>query len=207
MASARRSSTPRRAMARVAASCADGAASDSAHGQVTISTDTATHTARDGSSTLHTAAAPAASSNTPHKNGAAHRSAAGCDAGRCVRASRVIATMASKRVSAPTHSTRIATGAPRFTLPASTALPVLLVTGADSPLSNDSSTCVLPCVNTPSAQNASPIGTRSRSPGCSRKALTCVTLPSAFSRSAVSGSWPVPASSHAAARWRARISR
>ena len=61
-ASSRCSSTPRRARPPAAATSAAGAASDSAHGQVTISTDTATQTARDGSITLHTAAAPPASS-------------------------------------------------------------------------------------------------------------------------------------------------
>jgi hypothetical protein len=74
---------------------ADGVASDSAQGQVTISTDTATHSARDGSITLHTAAAPPASSSTVHRKGAAQRSAQRTLAGRCVCASRIRATMAS----------------------------------------------------------------------------------------------------------------
>ena len=51
-ASSRCTSTPRRARPPAAATSAAGAASDSAHGQVTMSTDTATHTARDGSITL-----------------------------------------------------------------------------------------------------------------------------------------------------------
>ena len=82
-------------MAVVAASHADGAASDSAQGQVTINTETATHTARDGSMTLQTAAAPAASNSTAHRKGAAQRSLPFSTPGRWLRASRTSATMAS----------------------------------------------------------------------------------------------------------------
>ena len=94
-ASRRRSNTPRRASDPLAQSKADGVASDRAQGQVTISTDTATHTARAGSITLHTAAAAAASSSTAHRNGAAQRSAQRADAGRSVAASRIKLTMAA----------------------------------------------------------------------------------------------------------------
>ena len=95
IASSRRSSTPRRARAPAAASSADGAASDNAHGQVTISTDTTTQTARDGSTRLQTAPAAVASSNTAHRKGAAQRSALASMAGRWVRAARIKATIAS----------------------------------------------------------------------------------------------------------------
>ena len=70
-------------------------ASDSAQGQVTIRTETATHTAREGSITLQTAAAAAASTITTHRKGAAQRSAQPAAAGRWVCASRISATIAS----------------------------------------------------------------------------------------------------------------
>ena len=66
-----------------------------------------------------------------HRKGPAQRSATRAieaAAGSC--ASRISATMASCRVSAPTRCTRIVTGAPRFTLPATTASPGALGTGA-----------------------------------------------------------------------------
>ena len=63
-ASKRCTRTPRRTSAPAAASSADGAASESAHGQVTISTETATQTARDGSMNDQATAAPAARAST-----------------------------------------------------------------------------------------------------------------------------------------------
>ena len=171
-----------------------------------MSTDTATHTARDGSITLQAAAAPPASSSTAHRNGGAQRSAARASAGRCDIASRIIETMASKRVSAPTRSTRTSTGAPRFTLPPTTAAPAGLSTGTDSPLSSASSACVCPDSSTPSAGKAWPTATRTQSPGCRRCTLTVVLLPSSAMRSALSGRRASADSSAAAARCRARSS-
>ncbi len=95
MASSRRSSTPRRPIAPAAAISAAGVASDSAHGQVTINTDTTTQTARDGSIACHTTPAAAANSSTPHRKMLAQRSAAASDAGRSLRALRISATIAS----------------------------------------------------------------------------------------------------------------
>ena len=171
---------------------------------MTINTDTATATARDGSITLHTAAAPAASSNTAHKNGPAQRSAAPASAGRWLIASRIRATMASIRVSSPTRSTPTSTGAPRFRLPATTAAPQGLATGTLSPVSRDSSAWVWPASTRPSAGKAWPTGTRTRSPGARRCTLTVSMLPSSRSRSAVSGRPSSAASSTCATRCRAR---
>ncbi|EWS57181.1 hypothetical protein Y694_04741 [Methylibium sp. T29-B] len=77
----------------MAAISADGAASDSAQGQVTIRMDTATHTARDGSTCIHTPKAAAASSSTPPTNGAATRSAQRTVDGRSVSARCISATI------------------------------------------------------------------------------------------------------------------
>ena len=119
-----------------------------------MSTDTATHSARDGSVTLHQAAAPAASTSTAHRKGAAQRSASRAAAGRWVSALRIIETMVSSRVSPPTCSTRTSTAAPTLMLPATTVSPSALPSGADSPLSIDSSARVWPCSTRPSAGKA-----------------------------------------------------
>ena len=144
---------PRRAKALVADSKAADAARDNAQGQVTIKTETATHTARDGSTTLHTAAPAAASSITVHRKGAAQRSADRSIAGRSVKAWRIVATMPCRRVSSPMRVMTISTGAHRLMLPAATSAPWGLSTGRDSPLSSRSSTWVCPC--TRRARNSS----------------------------------------------------
>ena len=92
-ASKRCTSTPRRISAPAAASSADGAASDRAQGQVTISTETITHTARDGSIIDQAAPASTASSSTPQRNGPAIRSAARSSGGRALIAVRIRETM------------------------------------------------------------------------------------------------------------------
>ena len=204
IASSRRTSTPRRASAPAAASSADGAASDNAHGQVTISTATVTHTARDGSITDHAAPAIAASSSTPHRNGTAMRSAVRTSAGRCVSAPRISATTPSKRVSAPSRSTRIVTGAPRFRLPATTHSPGPRSTGRDSPVSSASSTCARPSINGPSVAKASPANTRTRSPMRNEPKGTGVKRPSASTRRTSAGSRAQASSSEAATRCCAR---
>ena len=173
---------------------------------MTISTETATQTARAGSTTLQTAAAHAASSSTAQRNGPAQRSAERASAGRWLIASRISATMASSRVSAPTRSTRISTGAPRFTLPATTAAPQGLPTPRLSPLSSDSSARVLPSISRPSAGKGSPTGTRTRSPGARRCTLTTSTWLSGPRRIAVSGMPDSAVSSTWATRCRARVS-
>ena len=94
-ASMRRSSTPRCASACAAASNAAGVARDSAQGQVTISTDTATQIARGGSITLHATPPAAARTNTAQRNGPAQRSAQRAAAGRCVAAPCIKPTIAS----------------------------------------------------------------------------------------------------------------
>ena len=94
-ASKRCTRTPRRTSAPAAASSADGAASDNAHGQVTISTETATQTARDGSMNDHAAPASAARTSTPQRNGPATRSAALSTGGRSVIAVRIRRTIPS----------------------------------------------------------------------------------------------------------------
>ncbi len=206
IASRLRSSRPSRAIADAVATSADGAASDSAHGQVTTSTETTTHTTRDGSMVLQAAPAPTASSSTAHRNGPAQRSAAAVIAGRCERAARISAAMASARVSAPTRSTRMLTGAPTLRLPATTASPSCRVTGRDSPVSSDSSARVQPSTITPSAAKASPCGTRTRSPTRSSSMSTGATPPAPSSRSTVRGTRAITSSSERSARWRARIS-
>jgi len=94
-ASKRCTRTPRRTSAPAAASSADGAASESAQGQVTIRTETATQTARDGSMNDQATAAAAARASTPQRNGPATRSAARSSGGRSVIAVRMSATMPS----------------------------------------------------------------------------------------------------------------
>ena len=115
--------------------------------------------------------------------------------------------MASKRVSAPSRSTRSSTGACRLMLPATTSSPTSFTTGLDSPVSSASSASVRPCSNTPSAAKASPASTRTRSPSARRESGTNSSRPASSSRRAPSGSRAIESSSVAATRCRARNSR
>jgi len=70
----------------------------------------------------------------------------------------------------------------RFRLPATTSSPDCLSSGRDSPVSSDSSACVVPSITAPSAANASPTGTRTWSPRCRRFASTISIAPCASRR-------------------------
>ena len=135
-ASKRCTSTPRRTSAPAAASSAEGAASESAHGQVTISTETATQTARDGSMKDHAAAAARGEhQHAPEERagdavgGAQQRRPIGHrrphQARRCLRSA--CRRRCGRRAGRPAPR--------RLMLPAMASSPQRLATGRDSPVS------------------------------------------------------------------------
>ncbi|KAF1056768.1 MAG: hypothetical protein GAK34_00116 [Delftia tsuruhatensis] len=93
---------------------ATGVASDSAQGQVTMSTATATIMALPGSVGHHQMAAPSAASSTTTRKGRATLSASWARRGFCSEALSIRPTIWAKRVSAPTPSTRTSTTASRL---------------------------------------------------------------------------------------------
>ena len=189
-----------------AANMAAGVARESAQGQVTTSTDTATMSARSGSRSHHHSAAPAALSSTASKKGLASRSAMRASVGLVAEAASISATMCAKRVSAATRCTRTHSVALRLKLPASTDAPTPRRKGSDSPVSSASSTLLVPCSTTPSAANDSPGCTRSKSPTPRRRTATRSKVPSGVWRSAASGRRFITASSAPAVRSRRRSS-
>ena len=155
-ASSRRTSTPRRASAPAAASSAAGVASDSAHGQVTISTATATPIARAGSSRHQPPARPPRPAAAPPQE----------PGRRCGR--RQLGDRAAL-VRGPLHqrddlavaggvaarSTRTSTGAAQVDAAGEHgAAGGVRGSGVDSPVSSASSTWVSPSSTWPSAGNA-----------------------------------------------------
>ena len=151
--------------------------------------------------------ASAASTSTAHRKGPAQRSAKRTEAGRDDSASRIRATMASWRVSAPSLATCMSKGIPRLRLPAHKPSPLRRDTAADSPVIRASETSAPSPSNSPSAGTTAPRGTRTRSPTCSRCRLTCSVVPSSNTRQAVCGMEAAVDSRRSAARWRDRISR
>ena len=201
-----RTRTPSRAKAPAAESMATGVAKDSAQGQVTISTATATIRACCGSLGHHHTSAASAASSTKTRKGRATRSASWANRGFCSEALSISATISANRVSAPTRSTRISTADSRLMLPAQTSPPTVRQRGADSPVSRASSTRVLPASNGPSAGNTSPGNTRSTSPSAMRRTPTRTKRPSSPRRSTLSGKRFIRASSAPAVRSRRRNS-
>jgi hypothetical protein len=171
-----------------AASSAVGVASDSAHGQVTTSTDAATIVARDGSIHCQATQASAASASTATRKGPAHRSASCASRGLRAEADSMRSAISRSRDSPGARESRITSGPSRFRLPADSGSPGPLGMGRLSPVSNDSSACVRPDSTAPSAGTACPTETRTRSPARSARSVTSVEPPCASSRSAVSGS-------------------
>ena len=106
MACPRVTSTPRRASVPAAMVNATGVARESAHGQATTSTDTVTHSARDGStihqSTATTSVMPSKAVRKPE----ATRSASSTSFGFSEAARSIRRKIAAKRVASPTCSTR-----------------------------------------------------------------------------------------------------
>ena len=149
-------STPRRNSVPVAAVSAAGVASDSAHGQVTTSTATVIHSARDGSIAYHARATTAASTSSAPTNQRATRSASCAIFGFSVCARSIRRTMPASTVSCPTRPTRIVSGPFRFTAPPVSASPARFATARDSPVSSDSSTLLSPSTTVPSAGMAAP---------------------------------------------------
>ena len=93
---------------------ATGVANDKAHGQVTISTATATMSAWPGSVGHHQTAAKPAATSTPTRKGRAMRSASWAKRGFCSEALSISATICAKRVPSPTPCTRTSTAACRL---------------------------------------------------------------------------------------------
>ena len=210
IASSRRSSTPRRAIAPAAASSADGAASDSAHGQVTISTETATpERPRRVDDAPRRGRRRGEQQHAPQER---RGPAVGCAAaarGRCV------VRVAHQRDDRPRsgcrrrrRSTRISTGAPRLTLPATRASPGAL---ADRPRLAAQQRLV-GLRSRRRAIRRRPRRPRRPAPAADRRraagrTLTVSTAPSARRRSTACGRRRTESSSAVSARWRARISR
>ena len=97
-------------------------------------------------------------------------------------------------VSSPTAATRTRRLPPAATVPATTFAPASFVTACDSPVIIDSSTSADPSATTPSAGTRVPGRTRTTSPTAS-DARGTVSVPSAVTRSAVSGSSAASAAS------------
>ena len=93
-----RTSTPWRASVPAAVNMATGVAKDKAHGQVTISTATATISAWPGSEGHHQTTASPAASNTAKRKGRAIRSASWARRGFCNEALSIKARIWAKRV-------------------------------------------------------------------------------------------------------------
>ena len=197
------------AISPVATVSATGVASDSAHGQVTTSTDTAIHSARDGSICIHSSAAVAASSRMAPTNQPAARCVSSIQRGRSPDARSIRLTMAASAVSLPTRVTRRCNALPLLTDPPISAAPAVFATGRLSPLSSASLRVAPALSSTPSAGSVSPGRTSKRSPGRSR-ALATVSVSSsasALQRLAVSGASRARCCSVLPARWRASSSR
>ena len=109
-----RTSTPPRASVPAAVSMATGVASDSAQGQVTISTAAATISAWLGLAGHHQAAASAAAASTAIRNGRATRSASCARRGFCSEALSISDTICANCVPSPTAVSLTCTGASRL---------------------------------------------------------------------------------------------
>ena len=205
-ASPRSASTPRRASAPCAAASAAGTASDSAQGQLTTSTASATSNARAGSCIRHHAYTAIAARISTVTNHPAMRSAVRAIGGRCSCARSTSRVSCDSRVSAPVRSTCSRAGRSRQRLPAQAVAPAVLATGSDSPVSRDSSNAVSASSTAPSAGTPSPTATRTMSPTASAFSGTCSALPSARSRVASAGRARASASTCADAIPRARCS-
>ena len=210
MASARVTSTPRRASLAVAAASATGVASDSAQGQVTTSTASTAGKARAGSTNhQHTAVATASTRITP-TNQLAARSARRTSRGRSVRARSCSATMEASVELLTECTVTSVSGSPTFTLPPRISSPAWRRMAADSPVSSDSSSIAEPEPE-PTARFAStgitpPLGTVKRSPGTSAAAVVCSRSPSSRSRQTIAGRLRARASAEVAPRCRTLIS-
>ena len=146
---------------------AAGVASDKAHGQVTISTATATLSACAGPADHHHAAAAARRSARPAGTGwRCDRRAGPAAASRPTRAPSWQRCRRT-RVCSPARSTWTVTMPVRLWLPATTGCPSPRDKARDSPVSSASSTRVWPAITVPSAGNTSPGSTRIRSPAAS----------------------------------------
>ncbi|MNV55541.1 hypothetical protein D3C71_1477760 [compost metagenome] len=106
--------TPWRASVPAAVNMATGVASDSAHGQVTMSTATATINAWPGSEGHQYTAANTAAKSTATRKGLAMRSASCAKRGFCSDALSISATICANRVCPPVPSTSTSTGACRL---------------------------------------------------------------------------------------------
>ena len=128
-------------------------------------------------------------------------------AARSPRAS-VSATMPATTVSAPTRVTRSVAGAPTTMLPAHSASPRRLATGADSPQSSASSTRHCVAFEHAVGGNAAAVGDDARDRRArarTRRRAAAIRRPR--TRSANTGVSRASASDRSPARWRARISR
>ena len=194
-ASARSASTPSFASPPCAAASAAGTASDSAQGQLTTSTASATSKARAGSCTRHHAYTAMATTISAPTNHAEMRSAARASGGRCSCARSTSRVSCDSRVSAPVRVTFRRAGRSRQTLPANAIVPVGFSTGTDSPVSSDSSKAGAACSpassTSPSAGTPSPTATRTMSPTASALSGTCSNRTPAPPSS---GPFPVPSS-------------
>ena len=171
--SARVINRPSRASRVIAIACAAGAASASAHGQVTASTAIAIEKLRDGSNHHQTAAAPNARRIVSGATQRAMRSANGVSLGRDDSASSVSRARLAAVVASPVRVTRTNTGALKFSEPLASDVCIPRLTGRDSPVSSDSSNSLSPSTMMPSAPTASPVATRIMSPARSSAAATC----------------------------------
>ena len=204
---------PRRPAAATAAVSASGVAMPSAQGQAITSTAMACINAVPGLPVwiCQTAKVIAARASTPGMNRRATRSTERSIFVRLAAACSTVRTMRASVLSAPTRVARISSTPPVLMLPPTTASPVPLGIGADSPVSTLSSTCERPSVTMPSAGRRSPDFTRKiepvssastetkRSwPSCTRRALPgirrCSSVSARMARSLAPRSMTLPVS-------------
>ena len=166
-----------------------GVASPSAHGQAMTSTATARITAPSTPSPAshQPAKVSSASPSTTGTNTAATRSTSRCTGALTACASCTRRMMCASTLSLPAAVTCRRTRPSPLMAPPVSLSPAALGTGSGSPVSMDSSTCVLPSATTPSAGMRSPGRTASMSPARSSSTGMSFSLPSQSIKCATSG--------------------